>query len=196
MTTSPPRFLGLMLTFVHVYLHPGQTHQYIPLPARVYTRACSIHTVAGSCRLLYRVWKEIAFPNRSPSAHKAPNEQGALTTVCHGVLLSRRAMEALVAEGLVRHLGVANFGLVQLEGLLAGGITVKPVCNQVWQTCEEWKVKGGSLHGQNLCTAQWWHLQFIAVAGIACAHACSCACFALAAQMGSWSDRQQRFTGV
>ena len=39
-------------------------------------------------------------------------------------------MEALVDEGKVRHLGVSNFGLRQLEELL-GAARVKPVVNQV-----------------------------------------------------------------
>lgn len=40
------------------------------------------------------------------------------------------ALECLVNEGLVRYLGVSNFGLTQLEGLL-GWAKIKPVVNQV-----------------------------------------------------------------
>ena len=39
-------------------------------------------------------------------------------------------MESLVDAGLVRHIGVSNYGLVQLEELL-GQARVKPVVNQV-----------------------------------------------------------------
>lgn len=39
-------------------------------------------------------------------------------------------MEGLVDAGLVRHIGVSNFGLRQLEELL-GQARIKPVVNQV-----------------------------------------------------------------
>ncbi|KAI7845228.1 hypothetical protein COHA_001272 [Chlorella ohadii] len=42
----------------------------------------------------------------------------------------RAAMEALVDDGLARHIGVSNFSLAQVEGLVSWA-RIKPVCNQV-----------------------------------------------------------------
>ena len=42
----------------------------------------------------------------------------------------RKVLEELLREGKVRHLGVANFGLNQMEKLLQSA-SVKPVVNQV-----------------------------------------------------------------
>lgn len=45
-------------------------------------------------------------------------------------MIYREAMEELVREGKVKHLGVANFGLRQVEKLLDTS-TIKPVVNQI-----------------------------------------------------------------
>ena len=45
-------------------------------------------------------------------------------------LFCREAMEKMVDDGLVRHLGVSNFSLKQVEQLLEHA-RIKPVANQI-----------------------------------------------------------------
>ena len=52
----------------------------------------------------------------------------AVSAVC--VLLCREAMEKMVDDGLVRHIGVSNFSVKQVEELLEHA-RIKPVANQI-----------------------------------------------------------------
>lgn len=45
------------------------------------------------------------------------------------------AMEQLVQQGLVRSIGMSNFSRKKAEGLLSGGVTIRPAVLQVMITC-------------------------------------------------------------
>ncbi|KAK9807579.1 hypothetical protein WJX72_003232 [[Myrmecia] bisecta] len=65
-----------------------------------------------------------------------------------------QALEELVDEGLVRHIGVSNFSLAQVEALVAGA-RIKPVVNQVelHPLLAQRKLVGGCLRKGVKCVA-------------------------------------------
>lgn len=86
---------------------------------------------------LYLMHYPVAFKERKPFEFWPLNPDGQHEHVDVDYVDTWKAMEKLVALGLVRSIGISNFNSQQVDRILAN-CTIKPVTNQVRFNCKIW----------------------------------------------------------